>query len=92
MGKSDQVLIRHILEAIGKIEGYIDSHSFESFKEDTKTLDAIAYELMIIGEATANISDETKEKYSHVPFSEAMGMRNRIVHEYWAVKNYMGYM
>ena len=36
----------------------------------------------IIGEAANRISAETQERYSHVPWSEIIGIRNRMTHGY----------
>lgn len=83
--KDDIILIRHIIEAADKINRYIDGMKLTEFEQDEKTLDAVVRELTIIGEAAANISDEWKEEFPDVPLGEAIGMRNRIVHEDWAV-------
>ena len=81
----DQTLVKHILEAIGKIERYIAGMDFDSFAQDEKTVDAVVRELTVIGEAAANISEDFEAKNNHIAFYEAKGMRNRIVHEYWSV-------
>ncbi len=83
--RDDIILIRHIIESAEKISRYIDGWTPAEFEKDDKTLDAVVRELTIIGEASANISDEWKEQHPKVPLGEATGMRNRIVHEYWAV-------
>ena len=36
----------------------------------------------IIGEAANRVSAKTQERYSHVPWSEIIGMRNRMTHGY----------
>ena len=81
----DPVLVSHILEAIEKIEKYTDNINFESFVLDTMRIDAVVREITIIGEAATNISDDFRDKHPTIPIYEAIGMRNRIVHEYWEV-------
>ena len=83
--KSDQILIKHILESADKISRFVADMTYQQFSNDEKTLSAVVRELMVIGEAASGLSDEFKEKHSKIPFHEAIGMRNRIVHEYWAV-------
>jgi uncharacterized protein with HEPN domain len=53
--KDDSVYLRHILDAIEKIESYV-SVGYEEFVEATHWHDATIRELEIIGEATKNLS------------------------------------
>jgi uncharacterized protein with HEPN domain len=41
--------------------------------------------LEILGEAAKNVSAETKEKYSRVPWREIAGTRDRLIHGYFDV-------
>lgn len=83
--KDDAVYLQHILEAVEKIEDYLRDYNFETFADDSKTVDAVIRELEIIGEAARNLSDELKDKYSEIPLREAMDMRNVLIHEYFGV-------
>jgi len=40
----------------------------------------------IIGEARNRVSDETKEIFPEIPWSEIRGLRNRLAHEYNDIK------
>jgi uncharacterized protein with HEPN domain len=48
--------------------------------------DAVVRRLEIIGEAAGRVSDETQEKYSHLPWFEMRGTRNKIIHEYDSIR------
>ena len=74
-----------ILDAITAVEAYSVS-SYDKFLADTKTQDAILYNLIIIGEAANQISDEFQEQYPNIPWSAMIGTRNIIVHGYDQVK------
>ena len=39
----------------------------------------------IVGEASAKVSSDAKEKYSTIPWPEVIGMRNRLIHGYDSV-------
>ncbi len=41
--------------------------------------------LTIIGEAVKNISIELREEYPEIPWREAAGMRDKIIHHYFGV-------
>jgi uncharacterized protein with HEPN domain len=56
------------------------------FLADAKTQDAILYNLIIIGEAANQISDEFQERHNTIPWSSMIGTRNIIVHGYDQVK------
>jgi uncharacterized protein with HEPN domain len=83
--KDDTVYLRHILEAIDKIEGYVAGFGYETFSQENKTIDAVVRELEIIGEAASNISDTFKKRHPEIPLQEAVDMRNRLIHEYFGV-------
>lgn len=52
--RSPKLFIADIKEAIRKAELYIQDVSFNEFKKDDKTIDAVVRNLEIIGELTEN--------------------------------------
>jgi uncharacterized protein with HEPN domain len=82
---NDRKRLRDILDAIEAIEAY-SVPSFDQFLADTKTQDAILYNLIIIGEAANQISDDFQERYHEIPWSAMIGTRNIIIHGYDQVK------
>lgn len=82
---NDKKRLRDIVDAIETIEAYSVS-SYDEFLADAKNQDAILYNLIIIGEAANQISDEFQERYSAIPWSSMIGTRNIIVHGYDQVK------
>ncbi len=82
---NDRKKIRDILDAIEAIEAYSVS-SYDEFLADGKTQDAILYNLIIIGEAANQISEEFQERHNTIPWSAMIGTRNVIVHGYDQVK------
>jgi uncharacterized protein with HEPN domain len=82
---NDKKNLRDILDAIEAIKAYSVS-SFDEFLADAKTQDAILYNLIIIGEAANQISDEFQEQHYTIPWSSMIGTRNIIVHGYDQVK------
>jgi len=82
---NDTQRLSDILDAIEAIETYSVS-SYDEFLEDAKTQDAILYNLIIIGEAANQISEEFQERHNTIPWSSMIGTRNIIVHGYDQVK------
>ena len=86
MSKRDwKLFIEDILECIGKIEKYIEDMEFGDFESDSKTIDAVVRNLEVIGEASRNIPENMKAKYPDVYWKGVVGLRNRIIHEYFGV-------
>jgi uncharacterized protein with HEPN domain len=81
----DKTYIKHIAEAIEKIEGYVSGLTFEQFSKDTKTVDAVIRNFEIIGEAANNISQEFQNAHPELPWEKMVSMRNRLIHEYFGV-------
>ena len=79
------LLLDDILEAIDRAEQYIKGLSFDAFSRDRKTIDAVARNLEIIGEAANRLPDEFKEKHSNIEWHKVVGLRHRIVHEYFGI-------
>ncbi len=86
MSKRDlRLFLIEVLEAIEKIERYIDSLSFEDFVKNEMVIDAVIRNLEIIGEAARNIPGEIRTKYSDIPWKRVVGFRNIVIHEYFDV-------
>jgi uncharacterized protein with HEPN domain len=77
--------MKDIGEAIGKIERYIGGMDRDSFTADEKTIDAVVRNLEIIGEAARQIPPAFKGKNIDVPWGLIVGLRNRIVHDYFGL-------
>ena len=84
--KNDTIYLRHILEAIEKIEHYLLNTTYKSFSANDMMIDAVVRELEIIGEASSKLSKEFKDNHPDVAFRDATDMRNFLIHEYFGVR------
>ena len=85
MKRDDNVYLHHILDAIGLIEEYTRGMSENGFLSNSMAHDAVVRQLEIIGEAARNISDGFKKDHAQLPWGKMMGIRNKIIHEYFNV-------
>ena len=74
-----------LLTAMSKIEKYIEHLNYESFQNDSKTIDAVIRNFEVIGEASKNLPENIKKKYIEVPWAEMYALRNKVSHEYFGV-------
>lgn len=80
MSRREELRLRDILEAIGAIRRHVAGGEF-----DRKTSDAVLYNLVVIGEAAAQLSDGTRANAPEIPWSKVVGLRNLIAHEYFRI-------
>ena len=66
----DTAYLRHILDAVTKIESYV-SVGKEAFFRESHWQDAVVRQLEIIGEATKRLSRELRESQPNVPWRRA---------------------
>lgn len=85
MKRKIDLYIEDIKTAIRKIEEYTKEMSLENFIKDEKTLDAVIRNISIIGEAAKNIPKEIKSKHPEIAWNDIVGMRNKIIHEYFGI-------
>ena len=85
MTRDAGLYIGDIRRAIAKIEKYTKGLTFEKFKNDDKTVDAVVRNLHIIGEAVKHLPKEFRNRGGNIPWREIIGMRNILVHEYFGL-------
>jgi uncharacterized protein with HEPN domain len=77
--------VRDILDALQEIQAFTAQLNFEQFRADLKTIRAVEMNLIVIGEAAAAVPEEVQAAHTSVPWHLMRGMRNQIVHAYFAV-------
>ena len=78
-------LVGDILDSAHKTLDYTAGQSFEDFKHDGKTVDAVIRNFEIIGEAANRLSEEFKDRFPEIDWHRIRGFRNRIVHDYFGI-------
>lgn len=77
--------IEDIANAVKKIERYTNNLDYEEFSDNEMAVDAVIRNFEVIGEAVNNIPNEVKKKFPDVEWSEAVGFRNVLIHNYFGL-------
>lgn len=85
MKKKPEIFLRHILESISAIETHIKRISKEKFFKNITAQDAVIRRIEIIGEAVKNLPSDYKRKCTEIEWNEIIGMRNKLIHEYFGI-------
>ena len=85
MKRDARLYLDDIVEAIQRIEEYSQHPDLDSFKKDRKSVDAIVRNFEIMGEAVNKIPSALRNRYPDIPWTEMLGMRNKLIHEYFGV-------
>jgi len=81
----DKERLKHIIEALEKIELYTANLSVEEFLNDSKCNEAVLFQLSVIGEAIAHVSKTILDKHPY-PWHTVRAQRNVIAHEYFGIR------
>jgi len=88
MPRRDDLYLVDIVEAAEAIHSFMErlaSKDRQAFVEDDLVRSAVLQKLSVIGEAAARVSEETRTAHPEIPWHQARGMRNLLVHAYFSV-------
>jgi uncharacterized protein with HEPN domain len=80
-----RMYLTDIITAIELIELFVEGMDCDTFKADDKTVSAVIRKLEIIGEAAKGVPVEITSRYSHIPWKEMAGMRDKLIHFYFGL-------
>jgi uncharacterized protein with HEPN domain len=86
MPRDFRLYLDDILESCRKIQHFTEGTSFEEFKSDSKTQDAVIRNFEVIGEAAKRLPDVIRSQYQGIEWAKIIGFRNILIHEYFGVK------
>ena len=86
MLRRDNVLLVKIIEEIGVACGIISELSLDEFNNNEIIKRAICMTVINIGELVKNLSEQTRTKYSYIPWKFIAGFRDIAAHKYQTLK------
>lgn len=81
----DEAYLLDILIAARKALRFVEGMTWEGFQQSELHQNAVMRPLQIIGEAARLVSQQTRQAHPEIPWEQMIGMRNRLIHEYFRV-------
>jgi uncharacterized protein with HEPN domain len=79
-----RVHLDDILEACKRVSTYTLGLSFEQFRGDQKSVDAVVRNLEVIGEAAKKVPDEVRKEIG-IEWKRIAGLKDILIHEYFRI-------
>jgi len=83
--RDELVYLRHVLNAIERIEQYVEGVDEQAFRDRNLIQDAVIRQLEIIGEAVKRLPPVVRETHSEIPWQDIAGTRDKLIHHYFGV-------
>lgn len=74
--------IRHILDAIERIQEYAGDMDADALASHRMALDAVVRNFQVIGEAARLVPESVRTAHPEIPWSNMQRMRHVLVHDY----------
>ena len=81
----DEALLLDILIAARRAVSFLEDMTWEGFERSELHQNAVMRPLEIVGEAARRVSQEMRDIHPEIPWDQMIGMRNRLIHEYFRV-------
>ena len=78
----DEIRLRHVLDHAQEAVDMVRGRRREDLEKDRMLQLALVRLVEIVGEAAARVSPEAQERFTSIPWQQARGMRNRLIHGY----------
>lgn len=85
MSQDFDIYLEDILEAIDRIQEYVQDVTRETFETDRMRIDAVIRNLEVIGETVKQVPGSVREKYPSVAWRKIAGLREILIHKYFDV-------
>ena len=83
--RRDVLLLEEMIEAAEKASQLVEGATVGTLAREHQRRDAMLWNFTVLGEASAQLSAELKQRFPEVPWQQPSRLRNRIVHGYWSI-------
>ncbi len=79
--------VADMLERCGKIAEFSVGLDFQTFSRREKDYDALLLNILLLGEAASQISEDIRKNWPAIPWREIVATRNALIHGYFAIND-----
>jgi uncharacterized protein with HEPN domain len=83
--KTDLAFLDDIVEACALIMNRAQGKTLPDFVNDRDLQDSIMLRLIVIGEASKNLSEKCRKRFPSIQWKDMMRLRDFAVHHYWSI-------
>jgi uncharacterized protein with HEPN domain len=83
----DDAYLLDMLLATRKVQQFTQGVTWNQFQDDEMLQNAVMRLIQIVGEAARKVSPEFKQAHPEIPWQGIIGMRNRLVHDYFRIES-----
>ena len=80
------LFLEDIAESCARILRYTEGKTFEQFRSNDETFDAVCRNLELIGEAAKHVPEDVRMRHPHVDWRRIAGLRDVLAHGYFALE------
>lgn len=85
MSPEDRIRLEHMLDAARTAQSFLAGRARSELDTDRLLLFGVVRAIEVIGEAASRVSASTRDALPAIPWPDAVGMRNRLVHAYFNI-------
>jgi len=82
--RDPRLLSKDILTALDRIDVYTKGMDSRAFVADEKTVNAVIYNFLVIGEAVKLLPRTVTDDFPEIPWRQIAGMRDKLRHAYFS--------
>ncbi len=83
----DDAYLLDMLLAARKVQQFTQGMTWDQFRGDELLQNGVMRLIQIVGEAARKVSPEFKQAHPEIPWQGIIGMRNRLVHDYFRIES-----
>lgn len=83
--RRDLLLLEEMVEAAERAQSLVAGADLATVTADLQRREALLWNFTVLGEAAAQLDARVTERFPDVPWTQPIGLRNRIVHGYWSI-------
>jgi len=85
MPKDDLIYIGHMLDTCRKALSRTEGKSRAQFDSNEDLQIVLTHLIQVLGEAARQVSSSFQKSHDDIPWSNIVGMRNKVVHDYMSI-------